>query len=99
MNQTLLSDFGTPEERVERALDALRNGRGVMVLDDENRENEGDMIFAAETMTVEQMALTIRHGSGIVCLCITEDRRQQSRAADDGHQQLQSVPDRLYRDD
>ncbi|HHQ6615297.1 TPA: 3,4-dihydroxy-2-butanone-4-phosphate synthase [Serratia fonticola] len=77
MNQTLLSDFGTPEERVERALDALRKGRGVMVLDDENRENEGDMIFAAETMTVEQMALTIRHGSGIVCLCITEDRRQQ----------------------
>lgn len=77
MNQTLLSEFGTPTERVERALDALRNGRGVMVLDDENRENEGDMIFAAETMTVEQMALTIRHGSGIVCLCITEDRRQQ----------------------
>ncbi|MFC0228279.1 3,4-dihydroxy-2-butanone-4-phosphate synthase [Serratia aquatilis] len=77
MNQTLLSDFGTPLERVERALDALRNGRGVMVLDDENRENEGDMIFAAETMTVEQMALTIRFGSGIVCLCITEDRRQQ----------------------
>ncbi|MDU7097806.1 MAG: 3,4-dihydroxy-2-butanone-4-phosphate synthase, partial [Enterobacter sp.] len=39
--------------------------------------NEGDMIFAAENMTVEQMALTIRHGSGIVCLCITEDRRKQ----------------------
>lgn len=77
MNQTLLSDFGTPMERVERAVDALRNGYGVMVLDDENRENEGDMIFAAETMTIEQMALTIRHCSGIVCLCITEDRRQQ----------------------
>ena len=77
MNQTLLSEFGTPEQRVERAIDALRNGRGVMVLDDENRENEGDMIFPAETMTVEQMALTIRHGSGIVCLCITEERRQQ----------------------
>ncbi|WP_127959206.1 3,4-dihydroxy-2-butanone-4-phosphate synthase [Serratia microhaemolytica] len=77
MNQTLLSDFGTPLERVERALDALRAGHGVMVLDDENRENEGDMIFAAETMTQQQMALTIRHGSGIVCLCITEDRRQQ----------------------
>lgn len=77
MNQTLLSEFGTAFERVERALDALRKGRGVMVLDDENRENEGDMIFAAETMTVEQMALTIRHGSGIVCLCMTEERRQQ----------------------
>ncbi|CDG19095.1 3,4-dihydroxy-2-butanone-4-phosphate synthase [Xenorhabdus doucetiae] len=77
MNQTLLSSYGTPFERVERALAALRAGRGVMVLDDENRENEGDMIFAAETMTVEQMALTIRHGSGIVCLCLTEERRQQ----------------------
>ncbi|MFD1803947.1 3,4-dihydroxy-2-butanone-4-phosphate synthase [Mixta tenebrionis] len=77
MNQTLLSEFGTPEQRVELAIAALREGRGVMVLDDEDRENEGDMIFAAETMTVEQMALTIRHGSGIVCLCITEPRRQQ----------------------
>jgi len=76
MNQTLLSEFGTPTERVERALAALRNGQGVMVLDDENRENEGDMIFAAETMTVEQMALTIRHGSGIVCLCITDEHRK-----------------------
>ncbi|MDQ5891583.1 3,4-dihydroxy-2-butanone-4-phosphate synthase [Pectobacterium aquaticum] len=77
MNQTLLSEFGNPTERVERALDALRHGRGVMVLDDEDRENEGDMIFSAENMTVEQMALTIRHGSGIVCLCLTEERRQQ----------------------
>ncbi|MFE8101968.1 3,4-dihydroxy-2-butanone-4-phosphate synthase [Brenneria goodwinii] len=77
MNQTLLSEFGNPLERVEHALDALRQGRGVLVLDDENRENEGDMVFAAENMTVEQMALTIRHGSGIVCLCLTEERRQQ----------------------
>ncbi len=77
MNQTSLASFGAPLERVERALDALRNGYGVMVLDDENRENEGDMIFAAETMTVAQMALAIRHGSGIVCLCLTEERRVQ----------------------
>ncbi|RJL46369.1 3,4-dihydroxy-2-butanone-4-phosphate synthase [Pectobacterium carotovorum] len=77
MNQTLLSEFGNPTERVERALDALRHGCGVLVLDDEDRENEGDMIFSAENMTVEQMALTIRHGSGIVCLCLTEERRQQ----------------------
>ncbi|NHB96296.1 3,4-dihydroxy-2-butanone-4-phosphate synthase [Photorhabdus stackebrandtii] len=77
MNQTLLSEYGTSSERVERAIDALRDGGGVMVLDNEDRENEGDIIFAAETMTVEQMALTIRHGSGIVCLCLTEDRRRQ----------------------
>lgn len=77
MNQTLLSSFGTPFDRVENALTALREHRGVMVLDDEDRENEGDMIFAAETMTVEQMALTIRHGSGIVCLCLTDEHRKQ----------------------
>ena len=77
MNQTLLSSFGTPFERIENALTALREGRGVMVLDDEDRENEGDMIFAAENMTVEQMALTIRHGSGIVCLCLTDEHRKQ----------------------
>ncbi|KQN64470.1 MULTISPECIES: 3,4-dihydroxy-2-butanone-4-phosphate synthase [unclassified Erwinia] len=77
MNQSLLSEFGTPEQRVTRAIAALREGRGVMVLDDEDRENEGDMIFAAETMTVQQMALTIRHGSGIVCLCLTEQRLEQ----------------------
>ncbi|MGV3066819.1 3,4-dihydroxy-2-butanone-4-phosphate synthase, partial [Proteus mirabilis] len=64
MNQTLLSEFGSPLERVERALEALRAGKGVMVLDDENRENEGDMVFVAETMTTEQMAMSIRHGSG-----------------------------------
>ncbi|HEK3248833.1 TPA: 3,4-dihydroxy-2-butanone-4-phosphate synthase [Proteus mirabilis] len=77
MDQTLLSEFGSPLERVERALEALRAGKGVMVLDDENRENEGDMVFVAETMTTEQMAMSIRHGSGIVCVCITEERRQQ----------------------
>lgn len=77
MNQTLLSEFGTPVERVERAVAAIRQGQGVLVLDDEDRENEGDIIFAAETLTVEQMALTIRHGSGIVCLCLTEERRKQ----------------------
>lgn len=76
MNQTIFSEFGTPIERVENALKALRKGCGVLVLDDENRENEGDLIFSAENMTVEQMALAIRHGSGIVCLCLTEARCQ-----------------------
>ena len=47
MNQTLLSSFGTSIQRVEHALDALREGRGVMVLDDENRENEGDIVYAS----------------------------------------------------
>ena len=77
MNQTLLSEFGNPTERVENAIEALRQGKGILVLDDEDRENEGDLVFAAETMTAEQMAMTIRYSSGIVCLCITDERRKQ----------------------
>lgn len=77
MNQIQLSYFGSPIERVERAMAALKQGQGVLVLDDEHRENEGDLIYAAETLTPEQMAMCIRHGSGIVCLCITEAQRKQ----------------------
>lgn len=68
-----LSEFGTPDERVVRAISALKEGNGVIVLDDEDRENEGDIIWSAEQITVEQMALTIRHGSGIVCLCMPKN--------------------------
>ncbi len=80
MNQTTLTkptglkDFGTPTERVEKAIAALREGQGIIVVDDEDRENEGDLIYAAETVTVEQMALLIREGTGIVCLSLPEER-------------------------
>ncbi|OOF84159.1 3,4-dihydroxy-2-butanone-4-phosphate synthase [Rodentibacter ratti] len=78
MNQSILFPFGkTAEERVLNAIQAFKKGNGVLVLDDENRENEGDLIFPAETITTEQMAKLIRYGSGIVCLCITEERCQQ----------------------
>ncbi|UDG80573.1 3,4-dihydroxy-2-butanone 4-phosphate synthase [Candidatus Hartigia pinicola] len=77
MNQTLLSEFGSPIERVEKAIETIRQGQGVLVIDDEDRENEGDLIFVAETMTSKQMAMTIRYTSGIVCLCITEDLRKK----------------------
>lgn len=64
---------GTPESRVLAAIKALQEGNGVLILDDENRENEGDLIFPAKTITVNQMAHLIRYGSGIVCLCINEE--------------------------
>jgi 3,4-dihydroxy 2-butanone 4-phosphate synthase len=77
MNQipdvSLLSRFGTPHQRVEMALATLAGGRGVLLVDDEDRENEGDVIFAAEHLTSEQMALLIRECSGIVCLCLTDE--------------------------
>lgn len=74
MNQSLLVQFGDSKNRVEKALDALRQGQGVLLVDDEDRENEGDLIFSSEHLTSEQMALMIREGSGIVCLCLTEEK-------------------------
>lgn len=74
MSQELLVSFGPPTERIENALAALRAGSGVLVTDDEERENEGDLIFAAESLTVAQMALMIRECSGIVCLCLPPEK-------------------------
>ena len=79
MHQSSLSlaSFGTSEERVRAALASLRKGGGVCVVDDENRENEGDLIFSAQHITVPQMAMLIRHCSGIVCLCLTDEHVQR----------------------
>ncbi|MFP3436137.1 3,4-dihydroxy-2-butanone-4-phosphate synthase, partial [Paraburkholderia sp. SIMBA_061] len=60
--------------RIVAALDALREGRAVVLQDDHDRENEADLIMSAERMSVEMMALFIRECSGIVCLCLTDDR-------------------------
>ena len=77
MNQNLLSQYGNPVERVEKGLQALREGRGILVTDNESRENEGDLIFSAEKLSDEQMAMMIRECSGIVCLCLTEEKTEQ----------------------
>ncbi|HEY5961555.1 MAG TPA: 3,4-dihydroxy-2-butanone-4-phosphate synthase [Polyangiaceae bacterium] len=71
--------LGTATDRVRAAVDSLRRRNGVLVMDDVDRENEGDLIFAAESITVAQMALMIRECSGIVCLCLTEERVRQLR--------------------
>ncbi|APG24037.1 MAG: 3,4-dihydroxy-2-butanone-4-phosphate synthase [Syntrophotalea acetylenica] len=77
MSLSLLDRFGTPVERVNKAVERLRQGRGVLLVDDENRENEGDLIFPAETITPMQMAMLIRECSGIVCLCLTDEKLKQ----------------------
>ena len=64
-------------ERINNAADALRHGRGILLVDDEDRENEGDIIFPAKTMTDKDMALMIRECSGIVCLCLTPEKTQK----------------------
>lgn len=81
MIQTELSplvQFGiSSKERVENALEQLKSGKGVLVTDDENRENEGDLIFSAQHMNIQDMALMIRECSGIVCLCLTNEKADE----------------------
>ena len=55
-------------DTVEHAVAEIAAGRSVIVVDDEDRENEGDLIFAAGKATPQLMAFTVRHGSGVVCV-------------------------------
>jgi 3,4-dihydroxy 2-butanone 4-phosphate synthase/GTP cyclohydrolase II len=57
---------------IERALAELAAGRAVVVVDDEDRENEGDLIFAAEKATPELVSFMVRYTSGYVCVALTE---------------------------
>ncbi|WP_343128233.1 3,4-dihydroxy-2-butanone-4-phosphate synthase [Buchnera aphidicola (Takecallis taiwana)] len=77
MKKFCLSKLSHYNTRIKKAILALRLHQGVILIDNKNRENEGDLIFSCENMTIKQMALTIRYGSGIVCLCITEKKRKQ----------------------
>ncbi|CAM2756892.1 bifunctional 3,4-dihydroxy-2-butanone-4-phosphate synthase/GTP cyclohydrolase II [Skermania piniformis] len=60
-------------DTIERAVAEIAAGRAVVVVDDEDRENEGDLIFAAEKATPELMAFMIRYTSGYICVPLTGD--------------------------
>jgi 3,4-dihydroxy 2-butanone 4-phosphate synthase / GTP cyclohydrolase II len=60
-------------DSVERAIADIAAGRAVVVVDDEDRENEGDLIFAASKATPELMAFTIRYSSGVICVPMTAE--------------------------
>jgi 3,4-dihydroxy 2-butanone 4-phosphate synthase/GTP cyclohydrolase II len=62
---------------VERAIEAIRAGRMVILVDDEDRENEGDLAMAADLVTPEAINFMAREGRGLICLSITEERVAQ----------------------
>jgi 3,4-dihydroxy-2-butanone 4-phosphate synthase len=62
---------------VEEALIALARGDFVVVADDAARENEGDLIIAAEKVTPERLSFMLRHTSGVVCVALTEERADE----------------------
>lgn len=64
---------------IEEAISALKNGKFVIVVDDENRENEGDLILAAEKAHPEALAFMIRYTTGIICLSMPGERLDELR--------------------
>ena len=74
---TGMSEPRTPFSTIERAVEDLRAGRFVVVVDDEDRENEGDLVVAAEKVTPEAINFMAREGRGLICLALTEERCEE----------------------
>jgi 3,4-dihydroxy 2-butanone 4-phosphate synthase/GTP cyclohydrolase II len=66
-----------PLTRIEAALEEIRKGRMVILVDDEDRENEGDLCIAAEKVTPEAVNFMAREGRGLICLSLTEERADE----------------------
>jgi 3,4-dihydroxy 2-butanone 4-phosphate synthase/GTP cyclohydrolase II len=69
----------SPFTDVRTAVEEIRAGRMIVVVDDEDRENEGDLTLAAEKVTPEAINFMVKHGRGLVCLAMTEERLDHLR--------------------
>jgi 3,4-dihydroxy 2-butanone 4-phosphate synthase / GTP cyclohydrolase II len=74
MEQAAAAPRTSPFATVEEALEDIREGKFVVVVDDEDRENEGDLTIAAQFATPEAVNFMATHGRGLICLCLTEER-------------------------
>src|SRR5438128_4614973 len=63
-----------PFATIPEAIEEIRAGRMLVVVDDEDRENEGDLTIAAQFATPEAINFMAMHGRGLICLCLTEER-------------------------
>ena len=64
-------------DSIESAIEDIRNGKMVIVIDDEDRENEGDFVMAADLVTPEAINIMVTHGRGLVCVPITREKANQ----------------------
>ncbi|NBT59207.1 bifunctional 3,4-dihydroxy-2-butanone-4-phosphate synthase/GTP cyclohydrolase II, partial [bacterium] len=58
-------------QKIESALEDLRQGKMIVLVDDEDRENEGDLVMAAEKVTEQAINFMAKHGRGLICLAMT----------------------------
>ena len=68
------AETASPFATIEEAIEDIRSGRFVVVVDDADRENEGDLTIAAQFVTPESIAFMATHGRGLICLCLTPER-------------------------
>src|SRR3954451_20449322 len=73
----MASDPKTPFTDVPSAIEEIRAGRMIVLVDDEDRENEGDLMLAAEKVTPEAINFMARFGRGLICLALTPERLDQ----------------------
>ena len=62
---------------IKDAIDAIANGKMVIVLDDEDRENEGDLVIASQFATPDAINFMIKHARGLICVSLLEDQVKQ----------------------
>ena len=71
----------SPFASIEEAVAAIRDGQMIIVCDDEDRENEGDLTIAAEKVTPAAINFMAKHGRGLICLTLTQERWPDLRFA------------------
>ena len=74
MSGDLQNDKEFQLNTIEEAVEEIRNGKVIIVVDDEDRENEGDFIAAAELTTAETINFMASHGKGLICAALSEER-------------------------
>ena len=72
----------SPIASIPEIVEEIRNGRIVILVDDEDRENEGDLIFAADFVTPEKINFLAKYGRGLICMPITAEHAQRLRLPD-----------------
>ena len=86
----------SPFATIEEAIEDIRRGRMVVVCDDENRENEGDLTMAAQFATPEAINFMAKHGRGLICLALTDERCDELGLNLMAAKNEAPVPDRLH---
>ena len=82
---------------IPEAIEDIKAGKFVIIVDDEDRENEGDLVMAAEKVTPEAINFMAKHGRGLICMPMTGQRLDELKDTHDGQQQYLQIRHRLHR--